>query len=417
MKPGTSGAPQPWLEFPLRNRCMGTMKEKMKDDTYLVHSAHDSEGHAGIVNIPPYRASTVIYPDLASYNSRFDGDARYDGFSYAARGTPTGFALADAVANLEGGHKAVATATGLSAVTIAIGAFISAGHHILVTDSAYGPTRKFCNNVLARFGVETTYYDPLIGADIAGLMRENTKVVFTESPGSMSFEMQDIPAIAAAAHAEGAVVLMDNTWATPLYFKAFEHGVDVSIHAGTKYIGGHSDLMLGVVTARNEEMIRKIKDQAHTLGDVAGPDECYLALRGLRTLGARLRQQQDSALRVARWLAERPEVGRVLHPALPGDPGHAIWKRDFLGASSLFGLLLRTSDDAAVERMVEALRLFMIGSSWGGYESLISLNPLEGLRTAVPWTESPHLLRLHIGLEDPGDLIADLEQALGKLSG
>jgi cystathionine beta-lyase len=210
---------------------------------------------------------------------------------------------------------------------------------------------------------------------------------------------------------------MDNTWATPLYFKAFDHGVDVSIHAGTKYIGGHSDLMLGIVTARNEEMIRKIKDQAHTLGDVAGPDDCFLALRGLRTMSARLRRQQDSALRVARWLAERPEVGRVLHPALPGDPGHDIWKRDFLGASSLFGLLLHTSDDAAVERMVEALRFFMIGSSWGGYESLISLNPLEGLRTAVPWTESPHLLRLHIGLEDPGDLIADLEQALGKLSG
>ena len=387
----------------------------MKEDTYLVHSAHDTKRHAGIVNIPPYRASTVIYPDLASYKLRFESDARYDGFTYASRGTPSAFALADALATLEGGHKAIATATGLSAVTLPLAALLSAGDHILVTDSVYVPTRNFCNNILARFGVETTYYDPLVGADIAGLMRENTKVIFTESPGSISFEVQDIPAIAAAAHAGGALVLMDNTWGTPLYFKAFEHGVDVSIHAGTKYIGGHSDLMLGVVTARNEELIRKIKDQAHSLGDVASPDDCFLALRGLRTLGARLRQQQDSALQVARWLAGRPEVKRVLHPALPDDPGHAIWKRDFLGASSLFGLLLHTADDAAVERMVNGLHYFMIGSSWGGYESLISHNRLEGIRSAVPWTETDYLLRIHIGLEDPGDLIADLEQGLGKL--
>ena len=389
----------------------------MKDETLLVHASRDPFHHSGVVNLPVYRASTILFPTLAAYKQRFEGNARYDGITYGARGTPSTLALARAVAGLEGGYNAVVTATGLSACTIALSAFVQAGDHVLVTDSVYGPTRSFCTGVLGRFGVETTFYDPTLGADIAGLLRENTRVVFVEAPGSMTFEMQDVPAIAHAAHARGALVLMDNTWATPLYFKPFQHGVDVSIQAATKYIAGHSDLVIGVITAKDEALYHRLKDNAGAFGDVGGPDECYLALRGLRTMAVRLRQQERSALRVARFLADRPEVKRVLYPALPDDPGHAIWKRDFSGASSLMGLLLHTEDAAAVERMVDGLKYFQIGSSWGGYESLVSWSDVRAGRTAVPWQESAYVLRLHIGLEDADDLIADLDAGLRRLAG
>jgi cysteine-S-conjugate beta-lyase len=389
----------------------------MKDETLLVHAARDPFHHSGAVNLPVYRASTILFPTLEAYRRRFEGNAKYDGITYGARGTPSTLALGKAVAELEGGYGGVVTATGLSACTMALSAFLQAGDHILVTDSVYGPVRGFCTGVLRRFGVETTFYDPTLGAGIAKLLRKNTRVVYTEAPGSMTFEMQDIPALAAAAHAGGALLLMDNTWATPLYFKAFQHGVDVSIHAGTKYIAGHSDLVLGVITARDEALYRRLKDNTGAFGDVCGPDECYLALRGLRTMAVRLRQQEASALRVVRFLADRPEVKRVLYPPLPSDPGHAVWKRDFLGASSLFGLLLRTTDEAAVARMVDGLAYFQIGSSWGGFESLISFADVRDGRTAVPWTETPFVLRLHIGLEDPDELIADLEAGLRRLAG
>ena len=389
----------------------------MKDETLLVHASRDPFHHSGVVNLPVYRASTILFPTLAAYKQRFEGNARYDGITYGARGTPSTLALARAVAELEGGHNAVVTATGLSACTIALSAFVKAGDHVLVTDSVYGPTRSFCTEVLGRFGVETTFYDPTIGADIAGLLRDNTRVVFVEAPGSMTFEMQDVPAIASAAHARGALVLMDNTWATPLYFKPFEHGADVSVQAGTKYIAGHSDLVLGVITAKDEALYRRLKDNAGSFGDVGGPDECYLALRGLRTMAVRLRQQEQSAMRVARFLADRPEVKRVMYPPLPEDPGHGIWKRDFKGASSLMGLLLHTEDPAAVERMVDGLKYFQIGSSWGGFESLVSYSDVRTMRTAVPWTHSSYVLRLHIGLEDVDDLIGDLEAGLRRLAG
>jgi cystathionine beta-lyase len=388
----------------------------MNDETLLVHAARDPFHHAGVVNLPVYRASTILYPTLEAYRRRFEGNARYDGVTYGARGTPSTYALAEAVARLEGGHGAVVTATGLSACTMALSAFVQAGDHLLVTDSVYGPTRSFCTDVLGRFGVETTFYDPALGGGIAALLRENTRAVFVEAPGSMTFEMQDVPAIAAAAHARGALVLMDNTWASPLFFKPFAHGVDVSIQAGTKYIAGHSDLVLGVVTARDEALYRRLKDSTGAFGDVCGPDECYLALRGLRTLAVRLKHQERSALRVATFLRGRPEVRRVLYPALPDDPGHALWQRDFLGASSLFGLILHTTDLAAVGRMVDGLRFFQIGSSWGGYESLVSFTDVRPGRTAVPWTESPFVLRLHIGLEDPDELIADLQAGLERLA-
>jgi cysteine-S-conjugate beta-lyase len=391
--------------------------DAMKDETLLVHTARDPFHHSGAVNLPVYRASTILYPTLEAYRRRFEGNARYDGITYGARGTPSTLALAEAVARLEGGHGGVVTATGLSACTQALAAFVQAGDHILLSDSAYGPTRNFCTGVLQRFGVETTFYDPAIGAGIAALLRDTTRVVYVESPGSLTFEVQDVPAIAAAAHARGALVLMDNTWATGLYFKPFRHGVDVSIQAGTKYIAGHSDLVLGIIVARDEALYRRLKDTTGAFGDVCGPDECYLALRGLRTLAVRLKHQEQSGLRVARFLQGRPEVRRVMHPALPEHPGHALWKRDFLGASSLFGVLLHSQDVAAVGRMVDGLRCFQIGSSWGGYESLVAFSDVREARTAVPWSDTPFLLRFHIGLEDPDELIEDLAAGLQRLAG
>ncbi len=387
----------------------------MNDDTLMVHHARDPERHAGVVNLPVYRASTILYPSLDAFKRRSEGDAKYNNVRYGASGTPTTHALADAVATLEGGSGAVVTATGLSAVTLALTAFVGQGDHILVADSVYGPTRAYCNTVLKRFGVDTTYYDPLIGGDIANLLQPNTRLVFTESPGSLTFDVQDIPAIAAAAHQRDLVVLMDNTWGTPLFFKPFTHGVDISIQAGTKYIAGHSDLVLGVITARTDTLLRQVKDTTMALGDIAGPDECYLALRGLRSMGARLRQQQAAGLQIAQWLQARPEVKRILYPPLPEDPGHDLWQRDFSGACSLFGVILHSTDESAVAQMVDGYRYFKIGASWGGFESLVIPAYPAQMRTASPWTESGFVLRYHVGLEDPDDLIADLQDGFSRL--
>jgi cysteine-S-conjugate beta-lyase len=280
--------------------------------------------------------------------------------------------------------------------------------------------------VLARYGVETTYYDPLVGAGIEKLFRPNTRVVFLESPGSLTFEVQDVPAITKVARARGAITILDNTWGTPLYFKPFEHGVDVSVQAGTKYISGHSDVMLGTITVNTEDHFRQVKDTVGHYGDCPGPDDCYLALRGMRTMAVRLKRHEATALRVARWLQDRPEVKRVLYPALAEDPGHALWARDFKGACGLFGVVLHTPDEAAAGRMIDALKLFQIGASWGGYESLVipvwPMGTEQGgarsgqLRTASPWTEPGFLLRLHVGLEDPDDLIADLRGGFEKMN-
>ena len=387
----------------------------MKDETRLVHAGRDPQRDGGIVNPPVSRASTVLYPTLQAFAGRSDGDAKYRGVRYGAYGTANALALADAVAELEGGAGAVVTSTGLSAVTLALTALLGQGDHVLMTDSAYGPTRAFCNEVLARFGVETTYYDPLIGAGIAGLMRPNTRVVFTESPGSLTFEVQDVPAIADAAHRHGTLVLLDNTWSAGLFFKPFDHGVDVSIQAATKYIAGHSDAVIGIITARSEALFRRIKDTTMTFGDVAAPDTAYLALRGLRSMAARLRQQEAAGLQIAAWLRDRTEVKRVLYPALPDDPGHTIWKRDFTGACSLFSIVLHTHDEGAVAGMVDRYRYFKIGASWGGFESLVIPAYPAQLRTAVPWTEPGFVLRYHVGLEATEDLIGDLEEGFERL--
>ena len=387
----------------------------MKQDTKLIALGRAPVRAQGPVNLPVHRASTILSEHLDGYVHRFEGDNRYNNVTYGATGTQNSRALAEAVAAIEGGHRTVVTGSGLSAVTMAVSAMVDAGDHMLVPDSVYGPTRRFCAEILSRYGVESSFYDPAIGAGIVGSMRENTRLVYTEAPGSLTFEMQDVPAITKAAHERGALVAMDNTWATPIFFRPIEHGVDISIQAGTKYLAGHSDLVIGMITTATDEVFKTIADQTYAFGDVASPDDCFLALRGMRSLSVRLERQSASAMKAARWLESRSEVKRVLYPALESDPGHALWKRDFAGASSLFGLAMHTTDEAAIARMVNGLALFRIGSSWGGYESLVAYNRMPIARAVIPWTETPFLLRMHIGLEDPDDLIADLEAGLGRL--
>ncbi|HVV91912.1 MAG TPA: cystathionine beta-lyase [Hyphomicrobiales bacterium] len=375
-------------------------------NTRLVSAGRDPADYHGFVNPPVYHASTVVYPTADDF---FAHRGRYQ---YGRRGTPTSEGLTDAVAEIEGGAGAVLAPSGLAAITTALLSVVGAGDHLLVADSVYGPTRAFCSGVLKRLGVETTYYDPTIGDGIAALMRDNTRAVFTESPGSLTFEVQDIPAIAAVAHARGACVLMDNTWATPLYFRAHDHGVDLSIQAGTKFLSGHSDVMIGTISANAEWWPRLIETHG-LIGQHVGPDDVYLALRGFRTLGVRLERHQESGLRVARFLSEHPDVARVLHPALPGAPGHDLWRRDFTGACGLFAVELKPRSDAAIRAFLDALRLFAMGYSWGGFESLCIATDPRPIRTATTWQADGPMLRLHIGLEDVDDLIADLAGALG----
>lgn len=386
-----------------------------RPDTLVAHAGLDPMAHHGIVNPPVYHASTVLFPSVAAMKA---SGRSLDGVRYGRIGTPTSQAFEKAVAALEGGYGAVSAPSGLAAIATALTAFTRAGSHVLVTDSAYGPTRSFCDRVLTRFGVETEYYDPCIGADIARLVRPETAVVYLESPGSLTFEVQDVPAIVAASRAvnPAVTVMIDNTWGTPLHFRPFDHGVDVSIHAATKYIVGHSDAMLGVVVARTREGYEAVKTTAYLTGTCAGPDDLYLGLRGLRTLAVRLRQHEAAGLEIARWLQARPEVARVLHPALPGDPGHALWRRDFTGACGLFGVVLKPCSMEAVAAMVDGMTLFGIGASWGGFESLITVQDLTRVRTATRPDLPGPLLRLHVGLEDPRDLIADLERSLARLA-
>jgi cystathionine beta-lyase len=376
--------------------------------TEIVHHGRDPWQQHGFVNTPVYRGSTVLFPTMA------DLEAQRGAFTYARKGSPTIRALEEALAHLEGGHRSILAPSGLAAVTTALLAFARAGDHILVPDSVYRPVRQFCEGPLKRLGVETTYYDPLIGGGIAALIRPATSIVYTESPGSQTFEIQDLPAIAAAARAKGAVVMADNTWGTPLYYKPFQHGADVSIHAGTKYIVGHSDAMLGVVTA-NERTHKQLVATAYELGTCAGTEEIFLGLRGLRTLEIRLERHMRSALAVARWLEARPEVARVLHPALPSFPGHALWQRDFTGASGLFSVVLRPAPKPAVAAMLDGLALFGMGWSWGGFESLVVPFDPRDYRTATTWTDAGPALRLHIGLEAVEDLCADLDAGFARL--
>jgi cystathionine beta-lyase len=380
-------------------------------ETLLVSAGRDTALYHGFVNPPVYHASTVLYPTAA------DLVAHRAPYQYGRRGTPTSEAFEDALRALEGPACAGVSLvpSGAAAVSTALLSCLSAGDHVLITDSVYRPTRNFADTILKRFGVETSYYDPQIGAGIASLFKPNTRAVFVEAPGSQTFEMQDVPTIAEIAHDRDAIVLMDNTWATSLYFRALDKGVDLSIQAGTKYIGGHSDLMLGTISA-NARAWPQLRATVLTAGLCVGPDDMYLGLRGLRTMSVRLERHQISALAIARWLQQRPEVLRVLHPGLETDPGHAIWKRDFLGASGLFSVILKPASETAVHAFLDTLRLFGMGFSWGGYESLVIPFDCTEYRTATPWAPGGPALRFHIGLEDVGDLISDLERGFAALA-
>ena len=383
-----------------------------KDETLITHAGNKPRANFGIINPPVYHASTILYPTVAALEAALKD--RFSGVTYGRNGTPTTFAFEEAVAAVEGGERAIAMPSGMAAIAGILLTFLKQGDHLLVSDTVYSPVRGLCGGTLAGMGVETTYYDPTIGAEIAALIRPNTRVVYLESPGSLTFEVQDVAAIAAAAHARDCLTVLDNTWATPLYFKPFEHGIDVSLHAGTKYITGHSDTMMGVVICRAAHY-QQLKAAIHGLGYCAAPDDCYLALRGLRTLAVRLARHQETALTLARWLQARQEVTRVMHPGLPQDPGHRLWKRDFRGASGLFGFTLKPYSAVAVAAMLDGTELFGLGYSWGGYESLLIPTKPQALRTAVPWVADGPSFRLHAGLEDAGDLIADLERGFVRL--
>ncbi len=386
----------------------------MKEDTIITTAGRDPEANFGIVNPPVYHASTITHATVAAMREARERRFEPRVYTYGRHGTPTHSALEEAVAAVEGGERAVCLGSGLAAINAAILAFVETGDHILMADNVYSPARRFCDSFLGRFGVETSYFDPAVGGGIADLITERTRIVYVESPGSLTFEMTDIPAVAAPAHEAGAVVVMDNTWAAGVLFKPFEHGVDVSVQAATKYIVGHSDVMMGTVTT-TEALWPRIRQSAADLGANCGPDDVYLALRGLRTLGVRLRQHHENGLVLARWLRDRPEVDRVLHPALPDDPGHALWKRDFTGACGLFGVVLRPAPEAAVAAMLDGMELFSMGASWGGFESLILPTNPAAIRTATAWDRGP-TIRIHAGLEDTGDLIADLERGFERLN-
>jgi len=385
----------------------------MKKDTKLIASGRDPEGNHGIVNPPVYHASTVTFPTLKAMEEA--GKNALNQTYYGRYGTPTTFAFEETMADLEGGYRCIAVPSGMAAIALTLVSLLKQGDHLLMVDSAYFPTRKFCEGHLKNMGVETTYYDPLIGAGIADLMRPETKMVFTESPGSITFEIQDLPAICKAAHAKGAVVALDNTWSAGYLLEAFELGVDISLQAATKYIVGHSDAMLGTVTT-TEALYEKMKWAAVGYGYSAAPDDCYLGLRGLRSLSARMERHSRSALKIAHWLAERPEVDKVLHPAFPDCPGHEIWKRDFSGSAGLFSIQLTDYSKDAIAAMLDGLDHFAMGYSWGGFESLIIPSWPKDMRTATDWKATGPLLRLQIGLEDPDDLIDDLNAGFDRLN-
>ncbi len=380
----------------------------LREKTRLVLAGRDPADSYGFVNPPIVRGSTVIYPNTEDFLAR---KSRY---TYGTQGNPTIDALVAALNTMEGGAGVLVCSSGLMACTLPLLATLSAGDHLLVTDSVYRPQRNFCDRMLPKLGISVDYYDPAIGADIASLFKPNTRAVWTEAPGSQTFEMQDIPAIAAACHARDILVMMDNTWATPLFFDSHKAGVDISVQAGTKYYAGHSDVLIGTVSARTPELYAKLKEAWSLLGIIIAPEDAFLTLRGIRTMQIRLREQMPAGIAMAQWLQARPEVARVLHPALPSDPGHALWKRDFTGASSLFAIELQPAPMKAAAAMLDGLSLFGMGASWGGYESLALPFDCAPYRTAtVPDFKGP-TIRLHIGLEDIEDLKADLDAGFAR---
>jgi cystathionine beta-lyase len=386
--------------------------------TLLAHGGRNISVQGGrTVNPPVARASTILFQDFAHLREGYLRRQEPDFVQYGRSGTETHIALRHAWTELEGAEDTVLLPSGLAAVVVALMAFVEAGDHVLMIDNVYAPGRRACDTLLKPMGVETTYFDPALGAGVAELIRPNTKLLYLETPGSHSFELCDVPAMVAVAKAHGVTTALDNTWATPLFYRPLEHGVDVSVQAGTKYLGGHSDVMLGLLAARGEAATA-LRAKADVMGYSVSADEAYLALRGFRTLEVRLRRHEASGMEVARWLQGRPEVERVLHPALPEHPQHALFARDFHGSSGLFGLVLKPGyDERAIAAMLDGLEYFGMGYSWGGFESLIVPSPVEKMRTATGWDAAGRTLRLHIGLEDPADLIADLEAGFERLAG
>lgn len=387
----------------------------MKKETQIVSVGRDKKWTKGVVNPPVFRASTMLFETMEELNFAAKNKANGEMF-YGRRGGPTHFAFQAAIAELEGGVGTALYPSGSAAINGALMSFLKAGDHLLMVDNAYEPTRSLCDSLLANFGIETTYYDPLIGAGIRELIQPNTKVLYLESPGSITMEIQDVPTLSGIAKENNIIVMLDNTWASPINSRPFDMGVDISIQAATKYIVGHSDVMMGTATA-NEEHWPQLRENSYLLGQCTSPDDVYLASRGLRTLGVRMAQHEKNALKVANWLATRPEVDHLRHPAFPTCPGHEFFERDFSAANGLFSFVLKEGDVASVTALIENMSHFKMGFSWGGYESLIlGVFGIDKMRTVTQWDSSKPLIRLHIGLENPDDLIADLEAAFVRFN-
>ncbi|MDX1974978.1 MAG: cystathionine beta-lyase [Rickettsiales bacterium] len=383
----------------------------MKKETLLTTVGRAHDGHNGVVNMPAYRASTILFHNLSDFRAGERGEYKHP--TYGRYGTPSTEALEEALAKVEGADRAIVTASGLSAIVTTLLAFLKTGDHVLIVDSVYGPVRRFCDQMLKRMNIEYTYYHPLIGADIAKLIQPNTKMVYLESPGSLTFEVQDLPAISKAAKAKGCLVVSDSTWATPFYQDPFALGVDIVIHSATKYISGHSDLVMGTIACKEEHYSPLLKTYRH-MGATPSGDNCFFAQRGLRTMPARLRQHADNGMAVAQWLQKHPRVERVIHPALPGSPGHELWKRDFTGATSLFAFTIKDCKEEGLARMIDNLQLFGLGYSWGGYESLIIPFDITH-RKHIDWPYKGQPVRVHIGLEHVDDIIRDLDAGFARL--
>lgn len=394
--------------------------KKFKDDTVITHAGRHPLENFGVVNPPVYHASTILHPTLTSWEDRKHGSAHKVGrhsVNYGRIGTPTQFALRDALTALEGGADTELVPSGMSACAVCFLALAEPGAHFLIPDSVYLPVRNLATGHLTQIGCEVEFYDPLIGAGISELIRPTTKLIWTEAPGSLTFEMQDLPAIVAAAKKKGVMTGTDNTWSAGYFFKPTQIGIDFAAHALTKYPCGHSDTMMGSVTTRTQEQYDLIHSTAVTYGMGVAPDDTYMIQRGLRTMGTRMRQHHENGVKIAKWLEQRPEVLRVMHPALESDPGHEIWKRDFSGACGLFAVIVKPHAKDRIAAMLEGYDFFGIGASWGGFESLCITSYPDKIRTAVPWTEEGQVLRYHIGLEDPEDLIRDLEAGFERLAG
>ena len=388
----------------------------MKLATRLAQRGRAPRSRPGTVNLPVTRASTVTFATLAELDAvqkRYDADEPVP--TYGMLNMPLRVAFEELMVELEGGHRAATFPSGLAAAAAAMMACLKAGDHLLMSDSSYSPSRRFCQHTLSRYGIETTFFDPLAGAGIEELMRPNTRAVYLESPGSHTFEVLDVPAMAKVAHARGAAVIHDNAWATGVFFRSFDHGADLVIQPATKYPAGHSDVIIGAVVA-NEAWWPRLREVSRDFGQTASPDDVFLAIRGMRTLEARLKRHEESGLKVAQWLKTHPAVKRVLHPALEDDPGHALWKRDFLGSTGLFGVELAECSREQLAAFIDRLECFALGYSWGGFDSLVVPHNIHKARSVRPWTGGP-LIRLHVGLEDPADLFNDLVKGFERMQG